>query len=123
MLKKIIYYFTSVLAHYHEKQIISKLNLLNFYPKYILDVGAHIGEMTQIFLKNFMYLNKIYCFEPQKEIFKSLKDNSSDKPKCIIANTIKGKGVSFMENQVAWHYKSPSPEELRSALEELRELS
>jgi transketolase len=57
------------------------------------------------------------------EIFKSLKDNSSDKPKCIIANTVKGKGVSFMENQIAWHYKSPSPEELRSALELLRELT
>jgi len=29
-------------------------------------------------------------------------------PSCIIAHTVKGKGVSFMENQVAWHYKSPN---------------
>ncbi len=49
MLKNIIYYFTSVLAYYHERKIINKLNLLNFHPKIILDVGAHIGEMTEIF--------------------------------------------------------------------------
>jgi transketolase len=41
------------------------------------------------------------------------------KPSCLIAHTIKGKGVSFMENQLPWHYKSPSAEELRQALAEL----
>jgi transketolase len=41
------------------------------------------------------------------------------KPSCLIAHTVKGKGVSFMENQLAWHYKSPKAEELRSALAEL----
>lgn len=41
------------------------------------------------------------------------------RPSCIIAHTIKGKGVSFMENQVAWHYKSPNDEQLRQALTEL----
>lgn len=40
-------------------------------------------------------------------------------PSCIIAHTIKGKGVSFMENQLAWHYKSPNDEQLRQALAEL----
>ena len=38
----------------------------------------------------------------------------------IIANTIKGKGVSFMENQVGWHGKAPNDEEYALALEELR---
>lgn len=42
-----------------------------------------------------------------------------NKPSCIIAHTIKGKGVSFMENQVAWHYKSPNKEQLTQALKEL----
>jgi transketolase len=37
-------------------------------------------------------------------------------PTMIIARTIKGKGVSYMENQVAWHYKSPSPDQLAEAL-------
>ncbi len=42
-----------------------------------------------------------------------------NQPSCIIAHTIKGKGVSFMENQLAWHYKSPNDEQLRQALAEL----
>ena len=37
----------------------------------------------------------------------------------IVAHTIKGKGVSFMEGQLAWHYKSPSDEQLAAALAEL----
>lgn len=41
-------------------------------------------------------------------------------PTCIIVHTIKGKGVSFMENQVAWHYKFPNDEELMRALEEIK---
>lgn len=44
----------------------------------------------------------------------------SNKPSLLIAHTTKGKGVSFMENTVEWHYKSPSADQLVSALEELR---
>lgn len=40
-------------------------------------------------------------------------------PSVIICNTTKGKGVSFMENQVAWHYKSPNQTELTAALNEI----
>ena len=43
----------------------------------------------------------------------------SNKPFVIIANTVKGKGVSFMENSLAWHYKSPDDEQLKLALKEL----
>ncbi len=43
----------------------------------------------------------------------------SDKLCAIIANTIKGKGVSFMENNVSWHGKAPKDEDLKRALEEL----
>ena len=45
--------------------------------------------------------------------------NNSDKPNVIIAKTIKGKGVSFMENQVGWHGKAPNEEEYKQAMEEL----
>jgi transketolase len=41
------------------------------------------------------------------------------KPTMIIAHTIKGKGVSFMENQVDWHGKAPKPEEVEVAITEL----
>jgi transketolase len=46
-------------------------------------------------------------------------EKTSDKPTVIIARTIKGKGVSFMENNVAFHGKAPTPEEANRALEEL----
>lgn len=41
------------------------------------------------------------------------------KPTCVIAHTVKGKGVSFMENRAEWHHKVPSREQLARALEEL----
>jgi len=41
------------------------------------------------------------------------------KPTCIIANTIKGKGVSFMENVAKWHHGVPSEAQLKQALQEL----
>lgn len=43
------------------------------------------------------------------------------KPRCIICETVKGKGVSFMENQVGWHGKAPNEEQRRAALRELGE--
>ena len=46
-------------------------------------------------------------------------DKVRDKPQLIIAHTIKGKGVSFVENQVKWHGIAPKKEELDEALKEL----
>lgn len=46
---------------------------------------------------------------------------SDDKPHCVIANTIKGKGISFMENNVLWHYRDPQGNEYEQALRELGE--
>mgnify|MGYP005849927091 CR=1 FL=1 len=40
-------------------------------------------------------------------------------PSVLIAHTIKGKGVSYMENQLAWHYKAPDSEQLAQALAEV----
>jgi len=42
-----------------------------------------------------------------------------EKPLCIVAHTVKGKGVSFMEDDNNWHYRSPKPAELEQALQEL----
>ena len=44
-----------------------------------------------------------------------------NQPNLVIANTIKGSGVSFIENQVKWHHKVPSKEELEIAIKELDE--
>jgi len=49
----------------------------------------------------------------------SLFHNEPDRPTVIIANTVKGKGVSFMEGKLLWHYRSPNEEQLKQALEEL----
>lgn len=46
--------------------------------------------------------------------------NIKGKPVCIIAKTIKGKGVSFMENKAEWHGKAPNEEQYRQAMEELK---
>jgi transketolase len=40
-------------------------------------------------------------------------------PTCVVAHTVKGKGVSFMEDQVAWHYKYPNEEQFSQAMAEL----
>ena len=53
-----------------------------------------------------------------KKLYESLIKKTY-KPKIIIANTIKGKGVSFMENQVVWHYRSPKEEDVIKAKGEL----
>lgn len=39
------------------------------------------------------------------------------KPSCLIAHTIKGKGVPFMENQLLWHYRNPNDDQLANALQ------
>jgi transketolase len=44
---------------------------------------------------------------------------TAGRPSCIIAHTVKGRGVSFMENSVLWHYRSPQGAELAAAMAEL----
>lgn len=44
---------------------------------------------------------------------------TAGKPSCVIAHTLKGKGVSFMEDRLLWHYRNPSVEEYRAAVAEL----
>jgi transketolase len=53
------------------------------------------------------------------KIYNSLSYKSKKRPYVIIANTIKGKGVKFMENSILWHYKSPNNQELIKAINEL----
>ncbi len=53
------------------------------------------------------------------EVLSKAKATRGERPHAIIAKTIKGKGVSFMEGQVSWHGKAPSPEQALAALDEL----
>ena len=55
-----------------------------------------------------------------REIYSAIeKAKQNDKPIAIIANTIKGKGVSFMENNAGWHGKAPKKEDFEKAMKEL----
>ncbi len=54
------------------------------------------------------------------EALKAAKEEHAGRPKLIVANTVKGKGVSFMEDQAGWHGKAPNPDETKVALDEIR---
>jgi transketolase len=45
--------------------------------------------------------------------------NEKNRPSVIVAHTVKGKGISFMEDNNNWHYRTPNPQELAAALDEL----
>lgn len=55
-----------------------------------------------------------------QQLVDALKNTHPTKPSMIIANTIKGKGVSFMEDQNGWHGKAPNKEELEKSLNEVK---
>lgn len=56
------------------------------------------------------------------EIYKAVNARSRTKPMMICCRTTKGRGVSYMENVPIWHYRSPSPEEYKQAMAELKEI-
>ncbi len=58
-------------------------------------------------------------FEQLQDAFAKAR-NTKDKPTAIVAHTVKGKGVSFMENQASWHGKPPNDEEYEKACKELQ---
>lgn len=68
-----------------------------------IDVDGHSHEELYIALKNAVSKEK-------------------RKPVVLIAHTVKGKGVSFMEDRLEWHFKSPNDEQLIQALKELEEV-
>ena len=49
--------------------------------------------------------------------------SAENKPAAIIAHTVKGKGVSFMENVASWHGKAPKPDQVEKALEDISKMS
>ena len=57
------------------------------------------------------------------EIFEAVGARRGGKPFVVVCNTVKGKGVSYMEHVPIWHYRSPSPEEYRQACDELTEIA
>jgi len=60
-----------------------------------------------------------HSFEELLDVFRDFRSRNSPQPLMVIANTIKGKGVSFMERKLAWHHGVPAGEELKIARQEL----
>lgn len=56
-------------------------------------------------------------------VVEAVANRQGGRPMMVVGRTVKGKGVSYMENVPIWHYRSPNPEEYRQALEELAEVS
>ncbi len=81
------------------------------------DVMAH-GDLKAKF-EAFGFLTDVIDGHNFEEILAALDRHEDGKPHCIIANTVKGKGVSYMENNVAWHGSVPKGEQLETALSEL----
>lgn len=72
-------------------------------------------------LKAFNWEVKVIDGHDIEQLYEALeKSKKSDQPTAIIANTVKGKGISFMENQCGWHGKAPCDEDCQRALEELK---
>jgi transketolase len=55
----------------------------------------------------------------QLEIFRAVASRQGKRPLLVLCRTVKGKGVSYMEDEPIWHYRSPNPQEYRQALAEL----
>src|SRR4029077_1976986 len=52
------------------------------------------------------------------QLLEALEPSSTGRPVAVIANTIKGKGISYMEDRVEWHHGVPSADQVQIALEE-----
>lgn len=89
-----------------------------------LQIDGHVTDVMnienlKIKFEGFGYATDVIDGHDFREILSALDKRTEGKPRCIIANTVKGKGVSFMENQASWHGNAPKPEEAEIALKEL----
>ena len=80
----------------------------------------HLDQRWKAFGWNVIVVENGHDFN---EIEKAVEEanKSTDKPTAIIAETVKGKGVSFMENQVGWHGSAPNDEQYAVAMKELED--
>jgi transketolase len=79
---------------------------------------ADLGEKFKAFGWDVHYVDG-HDIEALIALFASLKQSGEGAPKCVIARTTKGKGVSFMEDQAGWHGKAPNDEQTEQALKEI----
>jgi transketolase len=104
------------------------LGLKNIVAVVDLNDFQSLGRASEIHPNFYPVIDKVQAFgwetvevdgHDQQEIFDAVSSRVGNAPMMVIARTIKGKGVSYMENVPIWHYRSPSPEEYQQALAEL----
>lgn len=97
----------TVVVDYNKLQAMDKLeNIVNMKP---------FAEKWKAFGWNVVEIDG----HNYKEIREALLERQEGKPTLVLANTIKGKGVSFMENDPIWHYRMPNEEELAVLIKDL----
>ena len=105
---------SALLASHHE---LSNLCCIIDY-NHSNDKALKLGNLRKKF-ESFGWETRTINGHNHKEIYTSLSTLSATRPTAIIAETIKGKGSKTMENNHAWHHKTPNKEELESLLKEL----
>ncbi len=114
----------------------SNWEALLFAPHHHLNNMVVIVDHNKI--QSLGHVNEVLDLGPLSEKFKSfgwyvtvtdghdhaalsaaITKKTDDKPHIIIAETVKGKGVDFMEEKLLWHYRTPDAEQFRNALEQL----
>ncbi len=84
--------------------------------KEVLDLNP-LNKKFEAFNWDVIEINGHDHDEIKDAFMKAVKNKN--KPTVIIAHTVKGKGVSFMENELLWHYRSPSEQQLAEAIKEI----
>ena len=114
----------ALFAAHHNLQnltvIVDRNNLQGFgYSEEILNLEPLIDKFTS-FGFNTVYAENGNDFDSLHSAFKTIKKDISSKPKCIIAKTVKGSGISFMEDKMEWHYLPMTDEQYELALIEVQ---
>lgn len=99
--------------------IVDKNNIQAFgFTKEVMNM-ENLSERWNVFGWNTAECDG-HNFYSIEKAFDKLNKEKNEKPKCIVCNTIKGKGVSFMENTVDWHYLTMNDEQYKIACEEVK---
>jgi transketolase len=107
-----------IASHYRLDNLVVIVDYNKLQALGAIDDILSLGDLTKKFKEFGFNVSRIdgHSFP---EIINSLKEKIKEKPRMIIADTIKGKGVSFMENDPKWHARKASADDIKKARREL----
>ena len=100
----------------------------------LIDVNdfQSLGRTSETLPNFYPVLEKLWAFgweaaevngHDAAAVYRAVTSRVGDRPFALVGRTVKGRGVRFMENVPVWHYRSPNPEEFKTAMAELREVA